>query len=225
MARLYRLVPVPESLRPVNTLELIYGLYPDHLRQLAQTVNTYHQAHPDYQVAGVIRSQEFKTPILAPAWVVTGYSEDPQELVDTDLFFSVRPSDPIVAFQSTERICVAKDDPLHGDLQQLVLDHLKMERITDNALTLFNELTYHCKTPGQWNTVFPQYVVLLDGAAQRVAKNQKRRSPWPKGLDEAKVRPKLESLVNVFAKAALLKPWDSYYRRYGVVQIDRVRMR
>jgi len=224
--RLYRLVPQPPCLRESDKMERLYAFYPPDLLDLARRVNTYHQQHPEMHVV----STPYTANIGGTFEIPLKYSQ--QHSYTGGRHFSEIPEDEMLRVSAEWRIDLADmrsksfftagstatigdDHPFYQELQDWLTAYVKMRHVRDNAYATFEQMSWFCKTPGQWNTVFPSYLVLLEGEAQQVAKNQKRRSPWPKSLDETKLRPKLEPLAKVFAKCALLQPWHSFSNAGG----------
>lgn len=99
---------------------------------------------------------------------------------------------------------VYPDNPLYHELVKWTAREIKLQGILRNAKRLFREISKACRTPGQWNTVLPQYTVVLRPDMQRVVANQRGKSKWPTSLPRDEVVPYLSELGVLLLKASML---------------------
>lgn len=75
------------------------------------------------------------------------------------------------------------------------------------GVNVISNLINQCNTPGQMNTVFPEFVHFLQDHHKQTVINSIRKSPWPKRLgDRDAFASKIDEIRNLTSTCLLLEP-------------------
>lgn len=201
--RLWHLNPVPAQFSVLSPKDFYYGFFDPETQKAMDTINRVGRDRNDDMSFYGSPWREYTQGFFYVPKEISGEEDDAKYRVVFEFAFSNQL--PREKFYVPEKGSpeIYEDHPYYDELLPFVQRHIKLSRIIGNAKQVFGEISSGCKTPGQWKTVFPQFVVLLSEYQQQAIRNQKRGSPWPSAVPRY-IEDKTKGLAGIFAKCALL---------------------
>jgi len=106
------------------------------------------------------------------------------------------------------RLFIWEEHSKYPALIEWVEQCLKIEEDIRRCVRFIKYLSRECNTPGQWNTVFPDFVHFLDNDAKEAIGKMKKRSPLPAGVIMDDIRLHRTFVAEKLATALLLPKKD-----------------
>lgn len=135
--------------------------------------------------------------------------ELPGDQIDREIGFTF--DKPRPAANNWQKDMKLRVDPGHPRYEEIVVWTLRTIEIRDEIRRCNQFIQYlcnKCNTPGQWNTVFPDFTSLLPKQVYAEIGKMKKKSPIPNGLDMERVRKDRDFVAEKLATALLLPKED-----------------
>lgn len=104
----------------------------------------------------------------------------------------------------THKIQIRLDHPLYWQIAAWAHRCNEVDADRNRCNSFIESLNQDCNTPGQWNTVFPDFVALLPPQVAAEVSKMKKRSPIPRKISMSFVREHREFVAEKLATAMLL---------------------
>jgi hypothetical protein len=222
--RLQHLNPIPEKLTAMTQKDMYYSFFTPEVRAMMEYVNEV-QAKLDEGPRQLIFTGEpwrehaegvFEIPHEYIAHPEAEEVNGATQWCNVSFYLTFSSNGEREKLMTPDRGApiILPDNEIHPVLHPYVVNWFRLNRVMRHAKKLFTRISKSCKTPGQWNTVFPQYTILLDPEKQAVISSRMRNSPWPRTLS-AEIIPQISGLGELFAKCAVLPAWVE-----GPIRVD-----
>ncbi len=214
--RLNHMNPMPTALAEMTAIDFYYACCTQEDRDAFNVINRHAQA-----VDGFLATPAPTKTIRTRFRIEDDQLPDREEKGGVFLGeFRVRIYDDLASRNSRRFLptggyvpVVEEGHELFAPLATWMRNQYKLKMIKDNAYRLVMQIHEQCNTAGQWKTVFPAFVHLLNEDKKRAVNAMQRGSPWPPRLDRS-ISERIPALTTLFAKCAVLPQWEMTTARW-----------